>query len=137
MEKKPIQDAERRARRERKLGESPVCMLCHSDEFWALREAPEELLEEHHVAGRKHDAELTAAICFNCHAIMHEKLRQAGASLSAASSFPERLAEMLVAIGTFLKSLGERLILYGQQLFELIRALSKHFPEWLNLPEAS
>lgn len=125
MDRNPIQNAERQARRERKLGAHPVCMLCGNEDIWALREAPDRFLEEHHVAGRQHDTELTAAICFNCHAVVHEKLRQRGVSLSPASSYPERLAEMLVAIGTFLKMLGERLILYGEQLFESVCALVK------------
>lgn len=137
MEKKPIQDAERRARRERKLGENPVCNSCGNEDFWALIEAPEKLLQEHHVAGRQHDAALTLCFCMNCHALLHEDQRKAGVSLKPTSTFPERLAEMLVAIGTLLKSLGERMILWGEQLFELVCALTKNLPEWLDLPEAS
>ncbi len=137
MEKKPIQNAERQARRERKLGENPVCIRCGTEDFWALIEAPKRLLQEHHVAGRRHDSELTACLCMNCHAILHEELRKAGVSLKPTSTWPERLAEMLVAIGTLLRSLGERLILWGEKLYEFILALTKHFPEWRDLPEAS
>lgn len=136
MEKKPIQDAARRARRERKLGENPVCMFCGTDEFWALIKAPQKILQEHHVAGRAHDSGLTACICQNCHARIHEILRSDGISLRPKSSFLERLAEILAAIGSFLRVLADRCVHWAERLLDLVRILDERFGTWRETAEA-
>jgi hypothetical protein len=136
MDKNPIQDAIRRDRREQELGENPVCMCCGNEDFWALMKVPEKLLQGHHVAGQAHDPELTACICLNCHFIEHENLRREGVSLKPSRSFLERLAEILTAIGAFLRTLADRCVIWAEQLLNLVGILDRDFDGWREIPEA-
>jgi hypothetical protein len=88
----PLRAARRRAQRLAKLlakpGDRPICLLCGCDELMVLRPIKREfirkhrrLFEEHHVFGRKLDAITVLALCFNCHALITEKLAQAGLTM--------------------------------------------------------
>ncbi len=88
----PLRAARRKAQRLAKLlakpGDRPICLLCGCDEIMVLRPIKGEfvrkhrrLFEEHHVFGRKLDAITVLALCFNCHALITEKLAQAGLTM--------------------------------------------------------
>lgn len=126
----PIGAAARRTRREEILGENPICLLCGEKEFWALILAPEKLLENHHVAGKAHDPDLTLTICLNCHARQHELLRVAGASMKPANSFLERLALILRGLGVHLQILADKFVVWAQMLLDLVTDLDAKFPKW-------
>src|SRR3989442_15856693 len=67
MERDPIQNDIRRARRERRLGPGAVCLLCG--------ETDSEVLIKHHILGRANDKYLIGDLCRNCHEKAHEAER--------------------------------------------------------------
>jgi hypothetical protein len=88
----PLRAARRKAQRLAKLltkpGDRPICLFCGCDEPLLLRPIKREfirkhrrLFEEHHVFGRKLDVITVLALCFNCHALITEKLAQAGLTM--------------------------------------------------------
>jgi hypothetical protein len=99
---KPIQNPARAARRKTELRErlgadQPICIYCGYSELVALRRVSAKELPEHHVLGRNHDPDLTVIACLNCHAVMHERLTDAGVELEPVLDPKERVAMMLLA----------------------------------------
>ena len=64
----------------------PPCVLC---------------IEEHHTAGRHHDAQLTVSLCQKHHREMHEKILRAGISLTYEPNKSRRVAKALRAVAVF------------------------------------
>lgn len=84
-----------------------ICLFC---------QGPAE--EEHHVALRRVDPELTAPLCAACHRRAHRDLEEAGVQLDTPGE-PDllgRLVLFLRAVGSFLLSLGERVLEWAQAL---------------------
>lgn len=75
MERHPLQNDVRRARRERWLGPETTCLLC-------IESAPEALIK-HHILGRAKDKHLISSLCRNCHAKVHEVQRTSPEALIA------------------------------------------------------
>lgn len=85
----PRRTARRAARqREReRLGVAvPPCVLC---------------IEEHHTAGRHHDAKLTAPLCERHHRGIHEEMLKAGIPLSFEPNPIKRVANALRAVALY------------------------------------
>ena len=78
----PIRTDARRARRVRALAPDAACVLCCVTTLEALIAADRTLLEAHHACGRANDPALTVPVCRNCHAVLTEGQRAAGASLA-------------------------------------------------------
>ena len=112
-------------RRRRRPEKSTACVRCGKGD-------PETPLVDHHVVGRANDKELTAPLCPPCHAEADEALRVAGVNLrhDVSPTVPERLADMLIAIGGFLISLGETLCDQARKLLAFVQALDTHCPQW-------
>lgn len=127
MPEDPIKTAAREARKKRQLPEPRICPMCGESRLYALRAVP---LERHHPAGRNHDPDLEISICYNCHYVETELNRRAGAEMGEQPSLPEKLVMMLRAVGTFLKSLGAKLLAWAQELAEFIESLDLDAEGW-------
>jgi hypothetical protein len=134
MEHRPSQDAQkahRKRRRTRQANSGAVCVRCGKGEA-------ETALVDHHVVGRANDKDLTAPHCLSCHAEADEALRVAGINLrhDVCRTGPERLADMLTAVGGFLIQLGQTLCNWARELLAFVQTLDTHCPEWRALSGA-
>lgn len=130
MEQNPIQNDARKTRRKRAIGEDGMCLLCGYTDSSALIATAAKLLEDHHVAGRSNDPDLTVAICRNCHAEITEGIRQAGADMKPAPTILDKIITILRAAGEFLKGLGEAFQGWAQEIEEILKKLTEAFPTW-------
>ncbi len=119
----------REHKRKKHLGnDSPSCLLCgvtaleclETMKVERLRELgiPSGLLEQHHVAGKAHDRNLTVPLCANCHALQTEKLRQANVSMQPVADTKTRIATCLRAVAIFLMDLAASHVAWAKQLTE-------------------
>jgi len=107
MERDPIGNDARRAARERVLGERPVCVRCGIAEFDVLLPVKRRLLQEHHLGGRAHDAQLTWPLCANCHLWITERLAEAGVSMREQPDELARTVHWFRGISVALRMLAE------------------------------
>src|SRR5688500_19247853 len=123
MDRDPIKTAAREARRARTLGEGATCLRCGMTNLAALVEGAANLLEDHHVVGRRHDAGLTIPLCRNCHAILTEDNRCSGADMRQQPSLLERIVNVLRALGAFFNDLAQRFFSWAERLARFIAGL--------------
>ena len=100
----PIKTARRRRRRA-DLDRCPIC-------------GRKIQIEMHHVAGRNHDAELTAPLCIPCHHQVTENLRCADVDMRSTRDSTERVRRALKATSVFLRMLAEALWRWAESLLE-------------------
>lgn len=104
MDQTPIQTARRLSRR----AEQSRCSIC----------GRKFQIEKHHVAGRNHDAELTAPLCSQCHAHVTENLRRADLDMRYTRDSVERVRRALKATAVFLQMLADALWRWAESLLE-------------------
>lgn len=136
MEQNPIKTAAREARRTRTLSEDATCVRCGMANLAALVEGAANLLEDHHVVGRRHDGGLTIPLCRNCHAILTEDNRRAGADMRQQPSLLERIVNVLRALGAFFSDLAQRFFDWAERLARLVAGFDRIAPQWREMPEA-
>ncbi len=139
MERDPIKNDGRKALQQRRLGPSPVCVLCGEAELTSLQPARRKLLEDHHLAGAAIDGAMTVALCRNCHAKLTAGQWDLGADLVHAKDrdILEVIAAILDEAGRFMQTLGERLVYWAQRLRDFVAALDARYPEWRDMEEAA
>ena len=145
MKRKPVQDAVRRTKQKRRVGEHAVCVLCRRAEPEALKRVAlselngttRRLVEQHHVVGKRNDATLTVPICLSCHAVATEQLRSVAASMQQPRTLLEKLIAILKALGVFFKQLGESCLKWAAELAAFVQSLDARFPAWRTMPEAT
>jgi len=98
----PIQTARRISRRT-ELGRCSIC-------------GRKALTEDHHVAGRNHDAKLTAPLCRAHHDQVTEDLRKADVDMRYTTHSVERVRRSLKATAVFLWMLAEALWRWAESL---------------------
>jgi hypothetical protein len=103
MDEKPIETASRKNRRL----EQGRCLICGRKHH----------IQEHHVAGRNHDAELTAPLCVACHDQVTENLRRADVDMRYTGDSVERVRRALNTT-VFLRMLAEALCRWAESPFE-------------------
>ncbi len=130
MEEDPVKNDARKADREWILGGEAVCLLCGERDPVKLVRPDKVSFEEHHVAGRAYDPNLTVTLCRNCHAGTHEDLRDAGVTLRQAPTILHEIEARLRATGTFLRTLGETLLSSAAELTRYIRSLEHPDDPW-------
>jgi len=110
-DREPIRTAKRIALRKERLGKHAFCVLCGyaclesltsiSRDWLETRGIPTKriarLLEEHHVVGEAHDADLTITLCLNCHREITERLAREGVSMRPEANRRKFIAMMLRA----------------------------------------
>lgn len=106
LERDPIGNDARRAKRERTLGPDSMCLLCGYARPDGLRSVPRRLLEAHHVLGRANDAALTVLLCRNCHAEITEENQTHGVSMRPPVSTPARVVASLRALAILFRALS-------------------------------
>jgi hypothetical protein len=102
MDENPIRTARRLNRRE----QQSLCLQC----------GREIEIENHHVAGNRHDRELTAPLCQACHAQATENLRRADVDMRFTPDSVERVRRALKATAVFLRMLAEALWRWAESL---------------------
>ncbi len=128
MDQESIRTDIRSRRRHARFGDGPHnCILCGCSDPVALidktpdwlehHRIPKTIFEQHHLAGRHHDPELTVLICRNCHAEATEGLLQAGVSMRPERNPVLRVALRLEARAVFLEALAAS----DRQSAELLR----------------
>ena len=137
MERNAIKAATRKAKREKRLGEDAVCVLCGHSDLDALTPVGRTTIEAHHVLGKAYDEALTVPLCANCHGSVTEQNRTVGAPMKAPPSFLEKLVSILRSVGNFLCGLGDSLLKMADTLLNLIRGLDRHFPGWRGVEETA
>lgn len=75
-------------------------------------------IEEHHVAGRRHDVELTVPLCTPCHDRVTDELRRAGVDMRSTRDSVERVRRALKATSVFLRLLAEALWRWAESLLD-------------------
>lgn len=137
LEPDPIATAARGSARKRRLGPDAACALCGlSDPVQLTRQR--RRLEEHHVATRCNDADLTAVLCLNCHATVSERQRTAGLfSAGEPANVLDRLTRALVSLATFSEALATALRRWADHLQDLMASLDRHLPTWRTLRAAA
>ncbi|HTS07861.1 MAG TPA: hypothetical protein VMP68_19970 [Candidatus Eisenbacteria bacterium] len=101
-EETPIQTARRLQRR----AEQNRCSIC----------GRKLAIQNHHVAGRNHDAELTAPLCTPCHDQITENLRRAGVDTGIADEqLRKRLLEIPLAFLEFETGLSRHTIVRARR----------------------
>lgn len=115
--------AARVSKRLRKFGPNPICWRCSYQNPVGLvaPDAPTvakliNTFEAHHVVGQRHDADLTIAVCRNCHAELTEGLRVDGVPMRAQPSFAETLIACLTALAYFFRELAEAFLRWAAQI---------------------
>jgi len=91
----PIRTARRKARQDERENQGIAvqpCPLC---------------IEEHHTAGRNHDAILTAPLCQKHHRQIHEELRKTNVPLRFESDRTKRVATALKAAAVYGRALAD------------------------------
>jgi CRISPR/Cas system-associated protein Cas10 (large subunit of type III CRISPR-Cas system) len=96
------------ARRLRRRAEQDRCSIC----------GRKLQIQEHHVAGRNHDSELTAPLCTACHDQVTENLRCADVDMRYTQDSVERVRRALKATAIFLRMLAEALWRWAESLLE-------------------
>ena len=132
----PIRTDARRARRARLLGPGAACMRCGLATPETLIAADRSILQGHHVCGRANDDGLTVPVCRNCHAILTEGQRAAGATLTEPPTVLHQIAAALVSFFAFLADLAERGMAWAGALSALSAELDDAYPAWRSLPSA-
>jgi len=94
------------ARRLRRRKEQQRCLQCGR----MIR------IEQHHVAGRNHDPELTVPLCQSCHAQATEMQLRAGIEMRSASDSVERVRRALKGTAVFLWMLAEAMWRWADSL---------------------
>ena len=131
----PIGTDGRHVRRVRRLGPDATCGLCGQSQVECLTTKPRSILEVHHVAGRRNDADLVVVLCLNCHARAGENQRSAGVLTSSApASSVEAMEAGLRSLASFFALIVETCLRWADQLASLVNALDDHFPAWRSLP---
>ena len=130
-DQQPIRTARRDAARRDRLGSNAFCLLCGYACLESLTQVSrkwleargiskdriDRLLEEHHVVGETHDADLIVTLCLNCHREITEELAREGVSMRPEKNLHKFIALMLRASAT---------------LFEF---LARSYRKWANLLE--
>jgi len=81
--------------------------------------------DEHHVAGRRIDPDLTAPVCADCHQRQHEDMRDAGVHLDSdhTAGVLGRLVSFLRSLGAFFAGLAEALLRWADEIARAIEGL--------------
>lgn len=132
----PIKTDARRARRARVFGPGAACARCGIATPETLVAANRTILEAHHAWGRANDGALMVPVCRNCHAILTEGQRAAGASLGPPPTLLHQIAAALASFFAFLRDVGDRGVAWVAALSDLIADLDRAFPAWRDLPSA-
>ena len=114
----PLRAARRKAGRLAKLqakpGEQPICLSCGCSEPMLLRPITKKFFkkhrrffEEHHVFGWMLDSDTILALCFNCHALVTEGLRQAGVEMKRETNLLKFAEVILRAMSVHLRFLSD------------------------------
>lgn len=133
----PIQNAVRTKRREKRVGEDAACLLCGHEELSALTDADRSLLEDHHVAREANDGELTVPLCRNCHASVHEGIREIGQNRGEPETLLHRIYNILRILAEFFEEAAEACRRWARQLRQLIERLTNHDPNWKETLDAA
>jgi hypothetical protein len=104
----------RRARRERELGEKPICVLCGYSNRYGLRKYHKH--EKHHIVLWRNDWGLTVILCLNCHAEQTERARDRGLLMQKPETVGEKIAAMLRLLKLFLHSLADAVGRWADEL---------------------
>jgi hypothetical protein len=102
MDQNPIRTARRLSRR----ADQNRCLVC----------GREKRIEDHHVAGHRHDSELIAPLCQACHAQATENLRRADVDMRHEPDSVQRIAKALKATAVFLRILAEAMWRWAESL---------------------
>jgi CRISPR/Cas system-associated protein Cas10 (large subunit of type III CRISPR-Cas system) len=94
------------ARRLSKRAEQDRCSIC----------GRKLQIEKHHVAGRRHDPDLTTPLCLSCHAQVTEGLRRADVDMRYTPDRVERVRRAMKAAAVFLRMLAEALWRWAESL---------------------
>lgn len=131
----PIRTDARRTRRACRFGPDAACARCGLTTPETLTAVDRSILEAHHVCGRANDG-LTVPVCRNCHAVLTEGQRAAGATFAAPPTVLHQIAAALASFFAFLADLAERGMAWAGALSALSAELDDAYPAWRSLPSA-
>ena len=103
-DKSPIRTARRKGQQQERIKQGVAvdpCVLC---------------IEDHHTAGRRHDAQLTAPLCQKHHREMHEKLLRGEISLTFEPNTKKRVAKALRAVAIYDRDKAEAMERWANSL---------------------
>lgn len=107
-------DVARRRAERRAAGRS--CVLCGECDPEVLGERPASVLEEHHLAGRVNDEQLTVTLCLNCHRRLSARMPTAGIDLRSGGNEVERSVGLLRGLAVFFEQLAVALMRWARDL---------------------
>lgn len=120
MEKHPMKNDARKEKRRRTFGD-PIeqCLVCGVRNPEEADELGVNLLERHHLAGRKLEPDLTVVVCKPCHEVLQEGLRDAGLEELIPDSSLERTGGLCLGLADLFEVLIGVLRNRGRELFRL------------------
>src|SRR5205823_7462269 len=130
----PIRADARCARRRRRLGPDAACVVCGESDLVLLTRGKRRVIQAHHVAGRRHDAELTAVLCLNCHARATEALERVGVPMRRAATTLERLIFSHRARAAFFRQLSDAELRNAAFLEQILAGFDAEFAGWRRKP---
>ncbi len=122
MNPDPEGAASREARRIRRLGPNPSCVICG--------ETRTPILERHHCAGRHNLDRLKVTECRNCHGMHTSQLRDLGVSMEPPQTLLDQVIAILSGVGKVLADMGARLMECATALVAFRAGLERAYPEW-------
>lgn len=133
MERNPADNDRRRDRQRQRFGDDGSCVLCGCQNLAALTEVRVTLLEEHHLAGRKADPELTVAVCLNCHRVLQEGLKDAGLEARYPDNAVERAQARSIGVADFFRLAVDSFRRQARELQQLMNHLDQELPDWRDM----
>lgn len=125
MERNPIKNDRREARRKNRKCDREGwvgCTLCGR--------SADQILEGHHVAGRKIDPELIAQLCQGDHPCVQEGLRQMGLEDHHPADAIERAVGRFLGVADFAAHLNRSFKRAARELLEFLGDLDHCMPHW-------
>ena len=111
MPTQKLDSEDRLEQRYRKLGSrNPVCVCCGYDDPHAL--------ELHHIAGQKHDDDLSI-VCRNCHRRLSDQQLDHPEDLPVQETSLATIGHYLMGLADLFRMLADRLVEFGKHLIEL------------------
>jgi hypothetical protein len=97
-----------------------------------LKRAARSLLEEHHLAGRVNDADMTVILCLNCHRRLTSQQRSLGVELDRGRQRVdiEKAISVLCGLAQFFDMLARWLMMWAERLTAHVERLDADFPGW-------
>ena len=113
------------------------CVLCGERDAELLGQQLASILEDHHIAGKSNDPDLTVTLCLNCHRKMSARMPGYGVPLDRSAQLTriEQAVGSLRGLAVFSEQLAPALMRWAHQLEQTAVDLDNHDASWREIEE--